>query len=396
MQDTLYNVLHPEHSSWRLTLSEKIDMIEELIDSGSYCGLSVNEVLDTKEARRAAALALAARELHARPEIGYARADTALVFNKKDAADVDPSDYDKTKMPWAVSNSASKMIPPSAETRREYRLTAKQRGKVKHVAPNSTVAFRGAEVRRSSTHVNPTDTRADFRRGGGIYTDNKDAQKERNIANAEKIIGTKGKEGYGYSTNRPVPHIHAKIAAHKDADDKAWKPGELEKYDRKWRQAVDAKAKRVHGKTQFAGNDGKGQQYHSLSRKATQISGQRGVQGEYRDNLSRAKNQNGQWMPGAKTEIDTHDERVKHYQAKAINPQHKMSDKLKYYRELDAYKTAKVRGRPVGKLPKKPDGRKGKDYTTSNAIRAGSRDESYVRQSGIDVLLRELRTVLCR
>lgn len=364
-------MIHPRNESWKPTVSDKIDMIETLLDTGSYCGLSINEVLDTKEARRAAALALAARELHAKPEIDDVENAANIRFDAKDQEDIEYTHHDKTKVPDAVSNSASKMVPPSNETRKTLGLTAKQTGrKDLHAEPKSTVAFRGTDPRRVATHVNPTETDKDFKQGGYDYTSRKTKQKERNIANAEKILGTKDKEGYGYSTNRVTPHIHAKIAAHKDDDDRAWTPSALAEYDRKWKAAHDAKAMRAHGKTQFAGNDEKGQQYHDLSSKATQMTGHRGQHGEYRDNLH------------TKTDVEAHDVRVKHYQdldrhtkshppkykdvelsggrkGKVADTGHQASDLLKYHRELERYKTAKVRHEPVGTEPKRPNASKG-------------------------------------
>lgn len=355
MTDRLTLGLHPLAESWKPSLSDKIDMIEQLIDTGSCCGAYISEILDTKEARRAAALALAARELHAEPDIADAADATKERVHIRANYGLSPTSWDKSRVKDAVSNTASKMMPPSPLTRKAIYHTAKhyRDGKCKELQaePKSTLAFRGtdkaADPRLVPTHVNPVETGDDFVRGGDSHTNAKSAQKERNVTNAEKILGGKDKDGYGYSTNRVTPHIHAKIAAHAEADDRAWKEqaargGETKgQHDARWKAATDAKAMRAHGKAQFAGNDGKDQQYHALGTHADN------VHNDYKDNL------NAQYKTYDHPEQDAHRERIEHYKNVGRHG-YKQSDKLKYYRELDDYKTDKARGKPVGKPPKKP------------------------------------------
>ncbi|GBU21208.1 hypothetical protein R80B4_01097 [Fibrobacteres bacterium R8-0-B4] len=332
--------------------------------------------LDTLKSRRAAALAIAARSLHAVPEL-----DEADWHHKvKCAHHKRATSRDAQREGEAKYASASKLLYPDSVTRGiNYKTT-------RHPNPRSgrggeaplTKAYRGRDIRQSVTHVNPVETDKDFKAGAGeagfgAYIGGKNKQRYgknkqcgRNVANAEKILGINGKEGYGYSTGRAIPHILAKIDAYADEDKKAWTEDEKRAFDRKWKAKMDAKAQRVYGKTQFAGNDEDNDQYDTLSTMADSVasdyrkvllSAAKGhseieadsVSYEYKELLSDAKKHS---KIGLKDEIAAHDAMVKHYkalaQAKKFNYKYKQSDELKHYRELNQYKTDYARGHRIG------------------------------------------------
>jgi len=386
--DRLYSYIHGVQEPYKKpTVADKIDMIEELLDNGSVYGMSVDEVLESPKSRRAVALAIAARNIHARPEIEMGDEDA------EDIKATGTSYWDTEKGRQARLNSAYAMNPPSRETRAGvYTKSRHPNPKFqKSVAP-PTAGYRGAEGRQSVTHVNPIETEHDFRHGpnasgkAGVgrkdYSDNKSRQKDRNVANADKILGTKDKEGYAYATNRDHARILSKLAAHADDDKKAMTHSQRAQFDREWKDAMDAKAERVHGKKQFAGN----KQYDTLGTEADN------VVNDYKDSLN-ARKTDGTLKPGMKDEIDAHNARVKHHtdlkrhleknppqykevtlrdgkKGKVANTGFEMSPKLKYHRDLDNYKRAQARYEPAGEKPKEPkeDNRKGLDVNKRREI----------------------------
>jgi hypothetical protein len=348
---------------WRPSLSDKMDMIEILIDEGSVYGMSINEALDSKEARRAAALAIAARELHAEPAMDSVKAHRSDTLQAKDKdAEEDGRDYsnrwDDIQLQHAHRQTASKMMAPDTLTRGVNSKVCPHKNprfhRSKHPLSPCT-AYRVKSPIHRTTHVNPVETGKDYIFAGHSHATRKIQQDKRNAADADKILGKGGKEGYGYSTNRAIPHIQAKIAAHKEEDDKAWSHADKMKFDREWQANQDAKAMRVHGKTQFADNH---KQYHTIGTVADDIPK------EYADRLHKNtityKQHNHDdnekdgteqgW--GVKHEIDAHRARIHHYndkaQAEKNNRHHELSDDVKYHRERDQWKTDRARGHKPG------------------------------------------------
>jgi len=309
-------------------------------------------MLDTKESRRAAALALAARTRHSVPEREEARWDHNSLLEAKVRYRIRHTSWDAQRLDGVESSSASKMIYPNNTTRGiNYETTRhpnppKGRG---GKAPR-TKAYRGRKFSQVVTHVNPVETGIDFFSGNsGTYSNDKYTQSMRNVANADKICGA---DGYGYSTGRAVPHILAKICAYAEEDKKAWAIDLRNEFDRKVLAELDAKAMRVYGKTQFAGNDQSyddyDDQYYALGQDADFIAA------NYRNRLfndSRSDYKSGA-RKGAKDELEAHDERVLHYRrlgnAKKYGNKYEPSEKFKYHQELNRYKTDKARGYKPG------------------------------------------------
>jgi len=306
-------------------------------------------MLDTKESRRAVVLALAARELHAYPEIEGAEKYQEFILKLKKEYHKKRTSWDKQRLNGVEYTSASKLIYPNRTTRGiNYETTRHPNpppgrgGK----APR-TKAYRGKSFMQVVTHVNPVETGVDFWSGDDPYFYSKYRQSMRNVANADKILGS---NGYGYSTGCAVPHILAKICAYMEEDKKDWMwDGGTREFDRKVLAELDAKAMRVYGKTQFAGNS----QYEYISQEADYIQGfDREFNPPYKEYRTRLLEAVREGKKGVRDELDAHDERVKHYKAldRAIRSgrEYEMSEKLKYHRELDRYKTDIARGRKPG------------------------------------------------
>jgi hypothetical protein len=231
--DRLYKALHGVRESWRLTAGERYGLVEGVIENGSACGLSVNEVLDSKEARLHARLSLAARHLHSAEETNVMRK-----AQKAAAKYADPDRKDKS----AVRSDARRKIR-SAEFASSGRFEP----------PNSvnTAAFdhekssRLAGTTRKSLQTIPRQIDPSYRstpHGGSEddYNAANAAKKKHHDDNSKKFLHPDGTyRGAGYGPGRPIPHVHAKLAAHakQDADDWEKDPEGKEVEIRKWSDA---------------------------------------------------------------------------------------------------------------------------------------------------------------